>query len=171
MLNSIHDGFCLLFMELALFDQRDLIRCEIEERIHGTVECCFLLRDLRGEVLHDVALLVEIGLPVVALGERDVLLEKFFRLGAECGKVQLPPMLQLGVQFRAASGCKISNAMTERRLAVAARFGGMLPKIGSALDAARGGVKSVHIIDGRVEHALLLEILTDEGVGTLIKSK
>ena len=49
--------------------------------------------------------------------------------------------------------------------------GGMLPKIGSALDAARGGVRSVHIIDGRVEHALLLEILTDEGVGTLIKSK
>ncbi|MFN3884451.1 MAG: acetylglutamate kinase [Rhodocyclaceae bacterium] len=49
--------------------------------------------------------------------------------------------------------------------------GGMLPKIASALDAARSGVKSVHIIDGRVEHALLLEILTDEGVGTLIKSK
>jgi len=49
--------------------------------------------------------------------------------------------------------------------------GGMLPKIASAMDAARGGVKSVHIIDGRVEHALLLEILTDEGVGTLIKSK
>ena len=49
--------------------------------------------------------------------------------------------------------------------------GGMLPKISSALDAARGGVKGVHIIDGRVEHALLLEILTDEGVGTLIKSK
>ena len=48
--------------------------------------------------------------------------------------------------------------------------GGMLPKIGSALDAARSGVKSVHIIDGRVEHALLLEILTDHGVGTMIKS-
>ena len=48
--------------------------------------------------------------------------------------------------------------------------GGMLPKISSALDAARGGVKSVHIIDGRVEHAVLLEILTNEGVGTLIKS-
>lgn len=48
--------------------------------------------------------------------------------------------------------------------------GGMLPKIGSALDASRNGVKSVHIIDGRVEHALLLEILTDEGVGTLIKA-
>jgi acetylglutamate kinase len=49
--------------------------------------------------------------------------------------------------------------------------GGMLPKISSALDAARSGVRSVHIIDGRVQHALLLEILTDEGVGTLIKSK
>ncbi|MBL8433300.1 MAG: acetylglutamate kinase [Zoogloea sp.] len=49
--------------------------------------------------------------------------------------------------------------------------GGMLPKIGSALDAARNGVKSVHIIDGRVEHCLLLEILTDHGVGTMIKSK
>jgi acetylglutamate kinase len=49
--------------------------------------------------------------------------------------------------------------------------GGMLPKIGSALDAARSGVRSVHIIDGRVPHALLLEVLTDAGVGTLIKSK
>jgi acetylglutamate kinase len=48
--------------------------------------------------------------------------------------------------------------------------GGMLPKIGSALDAAKSGVKAVHIIDGRVEHALLLEIMTDQGVGTLIKS-
>jgi acetylglutamate kinase len=49
--------------------------------------------------------------------------------------------------------------------------GGMLPKISSALDAARSGVKSVHIIDGRVEHALLLEILTDQGVGTLIRGE
>ncbi len=48
--------------------------------------------------------------------------------------------------------------------------GGMLPKISAALDAAKGGVKSVHIIDGRVEHALLLEIMTDQGVGTLIRS-
>ena len=47
--------------------------------------------------------------------------------------------------------------------------GGMLPKISSALDAVKNGVKSCHIIDGRVAHALLLEILTDEGVGTLIR--
>jgi acetylglutamate kinase len=50
-------------------------------------------------------------------------------------------------------------------------YGGMLPKISSALDAARSGVRSVHIIDGRLEHALLLEVLTDQGVGTLIKAK
>ena len=49
--------------------------------------------------------------------------------------------------------------------------GGMLPKIASALDAARSGVRSVHIIDGRVPHALLLEVLTDQGVGTLIRSR
>ena len=48
--------------------------------------------------------------------------------------------------------------------------GGMLPKIGSALDAARNGVKSVHIIDGRVPHAMLLEILTDQAYGTMIRS-
>ena len=46
--------------------------------------------------------------------------------------------------------------------------GGMLPKIQSAIHAAKSNVNSVHIIDGRVEHALLLEILTDQGVGTLI---
>jgi acetylglutamate kinase len=49
--------------------------------------------------------------------------------------------------------------------------GGMLPKISSALDAVRNGVNACHIIDGRVEHALLLEILTDEGVGTLIRRR
>ena len=48
--------------------------------------------------------------------------------------------------------------------------GGMLPKISSALDAAKGGVNSVHIVDGRVPHCLLLEILTDSGVGTMIRS-
>ena len=48
--------------------------------------------------------------------------------------------------------------------------GGMIPKISTALEAVKNGVKSSHIIDGRVEHALLLEILTDEGVGTLIRA-
>ena len=49
--------------------------------------------------------------------------------------------------------------------------GGMLPKIGSALEAVKNGVNSCHIIDGRIEHALLLEILTSEGVGTLIRRR
>jgi acetylglutamate kinase len=48
--------------------------------------------------------------------------------------------------------------------------GGMLPKIGCALSAVKNGVKSAHIIDGRVSHAVLLEIFTDSGVGTLITS-
>ena len=48
-------------------------------------------------------------------------------------------------------------------------YGGMLPKVNCALDAVKSGVKTAHIIDGRVEHALLLELLTDEGVGTLMK--
>jgi len=47
--------------------------------------------------------------------------------------------------------------------------GGMLPKVKCALDAVQGGVSTAHIIDGRVEHAVLLEIFTDEGVGTLIR--
>jgi acetylglutamate kinase len=70
---------------------------------------------------------------------------------------------------------KLLTGLTPKRIdelvAEGTLSGGMLPKIASALDAARGGVKSVHIIDGRVEHALLLEILTDEGVGTLIRSR
>jgi len=48
--------------------------------------------------------------------------------------------------------------------------GGMLPKVNCALDAVKSGVPSAHIIDGRVPHAVILEILTDEGVGTLINS-
>jgi acetylglutamate kinase len=48
--------------------------------------------------------------------------------------------------------------------------GGMLPKISSALDAAKSGVNTVHIIDGRVPHAMLLEVLTDQAYGTMIRS-
>ena len=48
-------------------------------------------------------------------------------------------------------------------------YGGMLPKIRCALEAAQGGVSAVHIIDGRIEHSVLLELFTDQGVGTLIR--
>jgi acetylglutamate kinase len=70
---------------------------------------------------------------------------------------------------------KLLTGVTPRQidamLAAGTLSGGMLPKIASALEAARAGVKSVHIIDGRVPHALLLEVLTDQGVGTLIRSR
>ena len=48
--------------------------------------------------------------------------------------------------------------------------GGMLPKIAGALDAAKSGVNAVHIVDGRVPHAMLLEILTEQAYGTMIRS-
>ena len=48
--------------------------------------------------------------------------------------------------------------------------GGMIPKISGAIDAAKSGVKAVHIIDGRVPHAMLLEILTEQAFGTMIRS-
>jgi acetylglutamate kinase len=69
-------------------------------------------------------------------------------------------------------GCLLTGLIAEKvdeLFADGTISGGMLPKIGAALDAVKNGVKSCHIIDGRVEHALLLEILTDQGVGTLIK--
>ena len=70
---------------------------------------------------------------------------------------------------------KLLTGLTPRKIddlvAKGVISGGMLPKIGSVLDAARAGVRSCHIIDGRVPHALLLEVLTDEGVGTVIRSK
>jgi acetylglutamate kinase len=64
----------------------------------------------------------------------------------------------------------LSAARIDQLFADGTISGGMLPKISSALQAARDGVNSVHIIDGRVDHCLLLEILTDRGVGTMIRS-
>jgi acetylglutamate kinase len=64
----------------------------------------------------------------------------------------------------------LTAARVEELFADGTISGGMLPKISSALEAAHGGVNSVHIIDGRVDHCLLLEILTDRGVGTMIRS-
>ncbi len=62
----------------------------------------------------------------------------------------------------------LSTARVDELIADGTIHGGMLPKIRCALDAVKSGVQSAHIIDGRVDHAVLLEIFTDEGVGTLI---
>ena len=64
----------------------------------------------------------------------------------------------------------VTPAQIDALVADGTLYGGMLPKISSALEAAQNGVKQVHIIDGRVEHALLLEILTNHGVGTMFRS-
>lgn len=65
----------------------------------------------------------------------------------------------------------LSTTEVDRLIADGVIQGGMLPKIRCALDAVKQGVKSAHIIDGRVPHAALLEIFTDEGIGTLISNK
>lgn len=62
----------------------------------------------------------------------------------------------------------LTPAQVDELIADGTVGGGMLPKVTCALDVVRSGVKSAHIIDGRVEHAVLLELLTDQGVGTLI---
>ena len=62
----------------------------------------------------------------------------------------------------------LSTSQVDALIADGTIYGGMLPKIACALDAVKGGVKRAHIIDGRVNHATLLEVFTDQGVGTLI---
>jgi acetylglutamate kinase len=64
------------------------------------------------------------------------------------------------------STLQVDNLITDGTI-----FGGMLPKIKCALNAVKSGTISAHIIDGRVNHAALLEIFTDQGVGTKITSK
>ena len=64
------------------------------------------------------------------------------------------------------TGLQVSEV--ERLIKDGVIHGGMLPKINSAVEAVNAGVGSVQIIDGRVEHAVLLEVFTDEGIGTLI---
>lgn len=65
----------------------------------------------------------------------------------------------------------LTSAQIDRLFADGTISGGMYPKISSALQASKNGVKAVHIIDGRVDHCLLLEILTPQGVGTMIKAE
>src|SRR5690606_12048850 len=65
----------------------------------------------------------------------------------------------------------LTIAKVDELIADGTIYGGMLPKIRCALDAVKSGVASAHIIDGRVPHAILLEIFTDAGVGTLITNK
>ncbi len=65
----------------------------------------------------------------------------------------------------------LSTSQVDALIADGTIYGGMLPKIQCALDAVKGGVTSAHIIDGRVPHAVLLEIFTHEGVGTLITNR
>ncbi|OGQ25875.1 MAG: acetylglutamate kinase [Deltaproteobacteria bacterium RIFCSPHIGHO2_02_FULL_50_15] len=63
---------------------------------------------------------------------------------------------------------KLNDQEAEKMIKNGVVSGGMIPKVKCSLEAIRSGVKTAHIIDGRVQHAVLLEIFTDEGVGTVI---
>ena len=77
-----------------------------------------------------------------------------------------------GIQDRSGTALTgLTRAQASRLIESGTIAGGMLPKVECALDAIAGGVGSAHIIDGRMPHALLLEVLTDGGVGTLLKAK
>ena len=65
----------------------------------------------------------------------------------------------------------ITHADAERLTREGVISGGMIPKVQCALDAITGGVRKAHIIDGRTRHAVLLELFTDEGIGTMITSR
>ena len=76
-----------------------------------------------------------------------------------------PGVLDLDGQLLTGLDAKETDRLIEQGII----HGGMLPKVACALDAVKSGVKTSHIIDGRVRHSVLLELLTDSGVGTLIK--
>ncbi len=63
---------------------------------------------------------------------------------------------------------RLSTAEARQRITAASVTGGMIPKLLACAEAVEGGVASAHMIDGRVEHALLVELFTDEGIGTMI---
>jgi acetylglutamate kinase len=66
---------------------------------------------------------------------------------------------------------RLTSAELRERIAHESVSAGMIPKLRACADAVDGGVGSAHIIDGRVPHALLIEILTDEGIGTMVKQE
>lgn len=65
----------------------------------------------------------------------------------------------------------LTTQEVDRLIETGVIYGGMIPKVSCALDAVKGGVHTAHIIDGRVPHSTLLEIFTDEGMGTLISNR
>ena len=84
-------------------------------------------------------------------------------------KVMIKRQIKDGKEGEVLTG--LTTAQVDELIADGTVHGGMLPKIQCALDAVNSGVASSHIIDGRVPHAVLLEVFTDEGVGTLISNR
>jgi acetylglutamate kinase len=93
-------------------------------------------------------------------------------IAAALGAAKLVYMTDIeGVKISGSMVSHLSQNEAEKYIADGTISGGMIPKVESALSALESGVQKVHIIDGRVEHALLLEIFTQEGIGTEIVSE
>ena len=93
-------------------------------------------------------------------------------IAAALGAAKLVYMTDIeGVKIKEVLVSHLSQNEAEKYIANGTITGGMIPKVESALSALESGVQKVHIIDGRVEHALLLEIFTQEGIGTEIVSE
>jgi acetylglutamate kinase len=93
-------------------------------------------------------------------------------IAAALGAAKLVYMTDIeGVKINNGLVSHLSQNEAEKYIADGTISGGMIPKVESALSALESGVQKVHIIDGRVEHALLLEIFTQEGIGTEIVSE
>ena len=88
-----------------------------------------------------------------------------FRIDSPADSVQVDVLDKAGQLLTELTPRRIDELVADGTIS-----GGMLPKIAGALDAARSGVNAVHIVDGRVAHAMLLEILTDQAYGTMIRS-
>ncbi len=82
-----------------------------------------------------------------------------------------PGLLEDPERRVAAWSPRLTSAELRERIAHESVSAGMIPKLRACADAVDGGVGSAHIIDGRVPHALLIEVLTDQGIGTMIRKE
>jgi len=137
------------------------------------------IKEINNSVIHNI--LAEKFIPVIApIASGDELGHPGFNINADLAASKIAESLNASkiifmtdTQGVLDSDKKLFDTLTKKQIKKLKKkeiiSGGMIPKVDACLEAVNGGVKKAHIIDGRVEHALLLEIFTDNGVGTVIK--
>ena len=137
------------------------------------------IKHIDNSVIHNI--LAEKFIPVIApIASGDELGHPGFNINADLAASKIAESLNASkiifmtdTQGVLDSDKKLFDTLTKKQIKKLKKkeiiSGGMIPKVDACLEAVNGGVKKAHIINGRVEHALLLEIFTDNGVGTVIK--